>query len=220
MTMPSLVVEVSANLRGALAWFDFVRSIRSSDAAAVWTASTRTTIATTALLMPEPSVTGGNCQDTLEPMKPWRTILVPHDFSASADHAALLAIDEAKTYAGRIILLHVVVLPPHFGPETTLMVTPESETPIGVRAYAVRLATKELAAKAEALAARGVEVTPVVRVGHPVDEILAVVAERNVDVIVMGTHGRTGVEHLLVGSVTERIVRTSAVPVLTTRHPD
>jgi nucleotide-binding universal stress UspA family protein len=59
-----------------------------------------------------------------------------------------------------------------------------------------------------------------VRVGTPAEEILQFATEHRPDVIVMGTHGRTGIRHLLAGSVTERIVRTSDVPVLTIRHAD
>jgi nucleotide-binding universal stress UspA family protein len=57
----------------------------------------------------------------------------------------------------------------------------------------------------------------VVREGVPHDEVLAFVDERDVDVVVMGTHGRTGLDHYLIGSVTERVVRNAPVPVLTVR---
>jgi nucleotide-binding universal stress UspA family protein len=57
----------------------------------------------------------------------------------------------------------------------------------------------------------------VVREGVPHDEVLDYVDEGNVDVVVMGTHGRTGLNHYLIGSVTERVVRNAPVPVLTVR---
>ncbi|HEU0029666.1 MAG TPA: universal stress protein [Kofleriaceae bacterium] len=150
----------------------------------------------------------------------WRTILVPHDFSASANHAAAIARDEAKAHDGEVIILHVVELPAHFGPETTLIVTDRSETPIGMRQYAIESATAHVQDLADRLEADGVRVSAFVRVGKPVDEINQFVTEHNCDVIVMGTHGRTGVRHLIAGSVAERVVRTATVPVLTTRHPD
>ena len=56
------------------------------------------------------------------------------------------------------------------------------------------------------------------RTGVPADEILAVAAEVRADLIVMGTHGRRGFSHLLMGSVAERVVRTSPIPVLTVRQ--
>jgi len=148
----------------------------------------------------------------------WKTIVVPHDFSSSANHAAALARDEAKAHGGKLVLVHVIDLPVAFGPETTLLVG-GSETPIGMREYAVRRATEHLHDLANRLQADGVEVTSFVRVGIPVDEILQVVDEQKADVVVMGTHGRTGLRHLIAGSVAERVVRGSPVPVLTTRHP-
>jgi nucleotide-binding universal stress UspA family protein len=148
----------------------------------------------------------------------WQRILVPHDFSPSANRAAALARDEAKAHGGQVILLHVVDLPPAYGPETTLYVTDKSETPIGMREYAVRSATDHLHDLGARLEAEGLAVSTFVRVGKPVDEILRFAAEREADVIVMGTHGRTGLMHLLAGSVAERVVRGSPIPVMTIRH--
>jgi len=65
----------------------------------------------------------------------WKTILVPYDFSASAEHAVRIASYEAKCHAARIVLLHVVEILPHFGHETTLMVRPGTTTPVSVRQY-------------------------------------------------------------------------------------
>jgi nucleotide-binding universal stress UspA family protein len=56
-----------------------------------------------------------------------------------------------------------------------------------------------------------------IREGIPKTEVLAAVDETDVDLVVMGTHGRTGLDHYLIGSVTERVVRNSPVPVLTVR---
>ncbi len=150
----------------------------------------------------------------------WRKILVPHDFSSSANQAAALARDEAKLHDGRLVLLHVVELPPHFGPDSTLILPEGSQTPIGMREYAVQSATRHLASLAERLAADGVPVESIVRVGSPVEEITQLVDEQHITSIVMGTHGRTGFSRLMAGSVTERVVRTSAVPVMTIRHPE
>lgn len=147
----------------------------------------------------------------------WKTILVPHDFSASANHAAALARDEAKAHGGKLVLLHVIDLPPSFGPDTAVLIN-ERDRPIGMREYALQQATAHLDDLTQRLRAEGVEVTAFVRFGGAVDEILKFAKEREVSTIVMGTHGRTGVKHLLIGSVTERVVRTSPVPVLTIRH--
>lgn len=155
----------------------------------------------------------------------WKTILVPHDFSASANHAAALARDQARLHGGKLLLLHVVELPPHFGPDSTLVMPPGHTTPIGVRHYAEEIASKHVHDLARRLEIDGVEVTPLVRIGSPVEEINLLVTEQQaagtpIEVIVMGTHGRTGLRHFVAGSVAERVVRTSTVPVLTIRHSD
>lgn len=148
----------------------------------------------------------------------WKRILVPHDFSAGANHAAALARDEAVAHGGELLLLHVIDLPPAFGPNTTVTLTP-GDPPVGIRDYALISATEHLRDLASRLEADGVVVTTFVRVGHAVQEILRLTGEHEVDTIVMGTHGRSGLGHLFVGSVAERVVRASPVPVLTTRHP-
>ena len=148
----------------------------------------------------------------------WQRILVPHDFSPSANLAAALARDEAKAHGGGVMLLHVVDLSPAYGPETTLIVANDGGTPIGMREYAIRSATAHLQDLAERLEADGLEISTFVRVGKPVDEILRFCREHEADVIVMGTHGRTGLAHLIAGSVAERIVRGSSIPVMTIRH--
>jgi nucleotide-binding universal stress UspA family protein len=150
----------------------------------------------------------------------WRTILVPHDFSASANHAAAIARDEAKLHGGKLLLLHVCDLPLDLGPDTLLIVARGADSPITMRHFALSAAETHLRDIAERLARDGVTAEVFVRMGKPVDEINQFAAEHGVDVIVMGTHGRTGIRHLLAGSVTERIVRTSTVPVMTIRHPD
>jgi nucleotide-binding universal stress UspA family protein len=149
----------------------------------------------------------------------WKTILVPHDFSASANHALAIARDEAKAHGAKILLLHVVDLPSHFKPETVI-VPDKTGGPITVREYAVGQAEAHLEDLIGRLAKDGAQATATVRVGNAVDEILRHADENGVDLIVMGTHGRSGLVHLLVGSVTERVVRASKVPVLTTRHKE
>ncbi|MEO8699467.1 MAG: universal stress protein [Kofleriaceae bacterium] len=146
----------------------------------------------------------------------WQTILVPHDFSASANRAAAIARDEARNHGGNIILLHAVDLPASFGPDSTLVMG-DHGTPIGLGEHAISEATKHLEHIADRLAQDGVSVRAIVRVGTPFDVIEQVAAELHAGVIVMGTHGRTGLSHLIVGSVAERVVRTARVPVVTVR---
>jgi nucleotide-binding universal stress UspA family protein len=150
----------------------------------------------------------------------WRTILVPHDFSSSANLAAAIARDEARQHKGRLLLLHVCDLPLDLGPDTTLIVGSDPASPITMRHFAMSGAEAHLRDIAERLGRDGVTAEVFVRVGKPAEEILRFATEHSADVIVMGTHGRTGIRHLLAGSVAERVVRTSEVPVLTIRHPD
>lgn len=77
-----------------------------------------------------------------------------------------------------------------------------------------------LARTEEAGEAAGVEVVPVIEEGTPYRTILAYVDETDVDLVVMGTHGRRGLDRFILGSTTERVVRRATVPVLTVRLPD
>jgi nucleotide-binding universal stress UspA family protein len=149
----------------------------------------------------------------------WNTILVPHDFSASANHATAIARDEAKAHGGTIVLLHVVDLPYQLGPDAVIV--PEATgAPISVKEYAIQSAEAHLQDIVSRLAKDGVTATGVIKLGVPVDEINQAVDDHKIDLIVMGTHGRTGLRHLMAGSVAERVVRSAKVPVLTIRHPE
>ena len=149
----------------------------------------------------------------------WKTILVPHDFSSSANHAAAVARDEAKLHGGTLVLLHVIDLPIQFAP-TTAIVPESTGAPISISDYAVASAEAHLQDLCARLEQDGVKATPYIRLGKPVDEINRFAVEEAVDLIVMGTHGHTGIRAFIAGSVTERVVRTSNIPVLTVRHPD
>jgi nucleotide-binding universal stress UspA family protein len=149
----------------------------------------------------------------------WKTILVPHDFSGSANHATAIARDEAKLHGSTIVLLHVIDLPYQLGPDTVI-VSEDTGTPISIKQYAIQSAEAHLQDIADRLAKDGVTATGVIKVGVPVDEINRTVDEHKIDLVVMGTHGRTGLRQLMAGSVAERVVRSSRVPVLTIRHPE
>jgi universal stress protein A len=145
----------------------------------------------------------------------WKTILVPHDFSSPANHAIALARDEAKAHGSALVLLHVIDLPTNLGPDIAIVPEP-SGAPVNMKEFATRGAEGHLADIAARLEKDGIKpVGMYVRFGKPAEEIIAFADEQNVDLIVMGTHGRTGLAHLLLGSVTERVVRTSSRPVLT-----
>lgn len=149
----------------------------------------------------------------------WKTILVPHDFSASANHAAAIARDEAKVHGASLVLLHVIDLPGQLKPETVI-VPDDTGAPINIKDYAVRQSESHLGDLASRLGKDGVTAKTFIRLGKPEEEIVRFADENQIDLIVMGTHGRTGLAHLLVGSVAERVVRTSKVPVMTIRAPE
>jgi nucleotide-binding universal stress UspA family protein len=149
----------------------------------------------------------------------WNKILVPHDFSQSANHAAAIARDEAKHHGAEILLLHVIDLPHQLDPDA--MIVPEpNHAPISIKQYAIASAETHIHGLAQRLAKDGVTATGIVVLGNPIDEINRAIEDHQIDLIVMGTHGRTGLRHLMVGSVAERVVRTSKVPVLTIRHAE
>ncbi|MBI3030987.1 MAG: universal stress protein [Candidatus Rokubacteria bacterium] len=142
----------------------------------------------------------------------FRRILVPVDFSASSDHALDEAVRLAKQLDARLWILHVVEIPLPGWPVYGREFSPEALIEKGREGAAQQL---------EVLASRvsPLEVEPLVRVGTPFVEIIAAAREIGADLIVMGTHGRTGLAHALIGSVTEKVVRASPCPVLTIRHP-
>jgi nucleotide-binding universal stress UspA family protein len=146
----------------------------------------------------------------------WKTILVPHDFSSSANHAVAIARDEAKAHGAKLILLHVIDLPTAIKPDTVI-VPDDTGAPMNMREYAIKKAEEHLADLAARVAKDGVTATTHIRVGKAEDEILTFASENNVDLIAMGTHGRTGLARLLIGSVAERVVRMSKCAVLTIR---
>ena len=138
-------------------------------------------------------------------------ILVPVDFSEPSIRALRLAVAFARYSGARVHLLHVGVAPHFYATELGL------GAPMGA-AFAEMTAKvadeqeqklRELAATEIPDAHRG-EVW--IREGFPPEEILAVVEEERPDLVVMGTHGRTGIKRALLGSVTERVVRQCPVP--------
>jgi nucleotide-binding universal stress UspA family protein len=150
-------------------------------------------------------------------MKPWKSILCPIDFSSSCARVLDVAGHVARGEGARLTLLHVTdahgELPP------AVLVTPdEGGGPVALARYARESALRELEVCAAPLRARGVSVDTAFAAGAVVPAILRAAAELGADLIVMGTHGRTGLAHVVLGSVAERVLRASPVPVLTVRQ--
>ena len=139
-----------------------------------------------------------------------RNILVPTDFSEPASAALDYAKALAAEFGSQLHLFHVVATPQiPWGAEGTSLSwsTLLSDLEAGAREQLGALVRDD-----DALASR---VTAASTIGVPVESILEYVASHDIDLIVMGTHGRGMVGHVLLGSVAERIVRRSPVPVLT-----
>ncbi|MFC6826204.1 universal stress protein [Halopelagius fulvigenes] len=141
----------------------------------------------------------------------YRTILVPTDGSAPADAALDRAIELAETYDATLRILSVVDI------GDAGMLSPESAPVDGVRRSLRGRAEQLVDDAAERAAEAGVRTETEVTIGIPHVEILDAAAEAGADLVVMGTHGRTGLKRALIGSVTERVVRRCDAPVLTVR---
>ncbi len=158
-----------------------------------------------------------------------RRILVPIDFSQPSLHALAYAEGLARRLGAELRLLHVLELPSHVQGLSVahgLYGAPPyaGEHPPGAGEEAAPQSGSEQLAQAlhERLAALAAEssqpCSSTVRRGHPVDEILREIEDFSPDLVVMGTHGWTGLRHFVLGSVAEKVVRLSPVPVLSLRN--
>jgi nucleotide-binding universal stress UspA family protein len=145
-----------------------------------------------------------------------RHILVPTDFSRFSEVALTYAVALAEKFGAEIHLLHVVQDLALFIPDA-VAVAPPVAPPVEQFTAAAREAL-ERAAGQPPLA--GHAVRREIREGTPFYEIIRYAKDLNIDLIVMGTHGHTGLAHVLLGSVTEKVVRKAPCPVLTIRHPE
>ncbi len=147
-------------------------------------------------------------------MVPIRRILFPTDFSEYADHAWSYVLTFAQEFAAEVHLLHVVPPPPRLTETYAVNFDPEALLE-AQRAEAAALLERQVqAAKEASLTAQAA-----IRTGVDFHEILEYARAQAVDLIVMGTHGRTGLAHVLLGSVAEKVVRRAPCPVLTIKHP-
>ena len=141
-------------------------------------------------------------------MLPIHTILHPTDFSDCSDGAFRLACALARDYDARIVVLHVVELPAVVSGDGMLVI------PYSIDSEPLREQLQQLQSGDPKIPVehRLVE-------GYPAEQILRVAAETNCDLILMGTHGRTALNRLLMGSVAEQVVRKAPCPVLTVKTP-
>ncbi|HEX9288763.1 MAG TPA: universal stress protein [Anaeromyxobacteraceae bacterium] len=146
-----------------------------------------------------------------------RRLLVPVDFSACARTALEHAIALAQRVGATIDVLHVWEPPHYVGPE--FLIREPGETGHPLREYALAQAKKEMDQFLSGFRERD-ELRLRFESGKPHQTIIKLAADEHYDAIVMGTHGRTGLPHLVIGSVAEKVVRTAPCPVMTIRQPE
>jgi nucleotide-binding universal stress UspA family protein len=137
-----------------------------------------------------------------------QSILCPTDFSENAEKAIDFAVDLASKLGATLHLVHVYQLPVYPIPDGSFGVSQDfiAQTMDELNKGLAQLAARKKGAQIE---------THLVVQGIPHREIVRMADELGVDLIVMGTHGRSGLPRLLLGSVAERVVRTATAPVIT-----
>jgi len=148
--------------------------------------------------------------DAQLPLRPKR-ILVPLDFSDPSKRAMRLAGDWAQLFGAQIYLLHVIEAAPFLsGLEDAPLALPRRDL--------AESANETLAALASVELPEGTKVSVLVRRGKAYDQIVAAAASLKIDLIIIATHGYTGLDKMLLGSTAERVVRYAPCPVLTVRR--
>jgi nucleotide-binding universal stress UspA family protein len=145
-------------------------------------------------------------------MSDFKTVLFATDFSESSDHAFKYAYTVAKRFDAKLLVLHVInelvdlrgFYVPHISIDKLEDEMAES---------ANKMMDKFIATHAQDYG----QIESIVAPGIPYDEILKKAEEESVDLVVLGTHGRTGLDHVLFGSTAEKVVRKSTIPVMTIR---
>jgi nucleotide-binding universal stress UspA family protein len=136
-----------------------------------------------------------------------KNILHPTDFSSRSDLSFRLACSLARDYGARLLVMHVVEVPTAVYGEGIILPPPEESW---------KVARDKL--NQMQLQHPNLQLDHLLVEGSPVPEILRVANEFKFDVIVMGTHGRTGLSRALMGSVTERVLRKAPCPVVSVKE--
>jgi nucleotide-binding universal stress UspA family protein len=137
-----------------------------------------------------------------------QTILHPTDFSTYSAYAFALACALARDYGARLVVVHVAMPPVIVYGEGVVPPDPEANRD-RLRERLQQVVPQEPAVPVEHRLADG----------NAAAEILRLAEELHVDLVVMGTHGRTGLGRLLMGSVAEQVLRKASCPVLTVKTP-
>ena len=146
----------------------------------------------------------------------FKKILFCTDFSENADWAFTYALSLAKNFKGKLLLLHVTPEPIH--PEQLSIYLPEEklkELKVSQKKELDKNLKTHYLEKMKGF--KNYQV--IVKEGEAFYEVIQIAKKASIDLIVMGTHGRTGLDHILFGSTAEKVVRKSPCPVLTVRLP-
>jgi nucleotide-binding universal stress UspA family protein len=150
-------------------------------------------------------------------MLPFKKILSPTDFSDPSYESLKAAAELAGHFSADLYLVHVIPPIP-----LSNFLSPETTPSLDISLYQEELkkgSEKNLQEVIEQKLPKGLSVHPLVVLGHPVEEILRLAQDQKMDLIVIATHGRTGLPHFLFGSVAEKVVRLAPIPVLIVTAP-
>ena len=145
-------------------------------------------------------------------MAPFRHILVPVDFGDPSERAVDLALTMASRFDAKVTLLHVSWMPAYY----YATYAEGLAFPIEEMEVAAKKMLDDVLAKAKL---RHAQTDSKMVAGDPWEQIIETAKASSADLIIMGTHGRRGVAHMFLGSVAEKVVRHSPIPVLTTAGP-
>jgi nucleotide-binding universal stress UspA family protein len=143
-----------------------------------------------------------------------KKILVPIDFSDYSKNALKYAVNFANQFNSELTLIYVVepvIYPPDFSMGQIAIPSVNAEWDLKAKEELEKLGKQEIP--------ESVKVSIKIKTGKPFLEIIETAAEENTDLIIIATHGHSGVEHILFGSTAEKVVRKAPCPVLTLREP-
>ncbi len=147
------------------------------------------------------------------PTADWKRVCCPIDFSDASRAAMEVAADLARRTGAELVLLHAYPIPGYTFPDGSVVASPRMMQELADQA---QRHLQEWRVDAERIVGAA-RVTAEKAIGEPAAEILSFARARGADLIVVGTHGRTGIEHARMGSIAERVVRRAHCPVLTVR---
>jgi len=143
-----------------------------------------------------------------------KKVLVPIDFSDYSKSALRYAVNFAKSFNAEILLIYVVepiIYPPDFSMGQIAMPTIITDWDNRAKEELDKLAKNEITNNGN--------VKTIIKTGKPFAEIIETAKEEDIDLIIIATHGHSGVEYILFGSTAEKVVRKAPCPVLTLREP-